>query len=161
MRKSDEVVVFGVDPGKVTGVAVFWLGEFRGFHEVESARVGEWLEGYCEVMRRDPKPIESPWFVFGVERYQVGGETLKKTRQPDAMLVTGAVQSLALKLHGGFLIQNASDAKKIGRPSALSRVPGWVRGVKDHKQDAASQAYMVLARWYPDVIDRFVPRDTI
>lgn len=158
--RSDDVVVIGVDPGKLTGIATFWGGEFRGTHEVPAAKVGTWIEDYCEVMSRDPRPIERPYFLFAVERYQIGGDTVKKTRQPDAMLVTGMVQSAAGRFHGMMTQQNASDAKKIGKPSALSQVPGYVK-VTDHRLDASSQVYMALARWYPDVIDRFVPRDTI
>lgn len=157
---SDKLIVIGVDPGKLTGVATFWGDELRGQYEMPANRVGSWIEEYCSGLIRYNDGAPRQYFLFAVERYQIGATTVKKTRQPDAMFVTGAVQSVADRFHGAFTLQNASDAKKIGKPSSLIRMPGYVH-YGDHRQDACSQVYMALARWYPSVIEPWIPSGTI
>jgi hypothetical protein len=86
---------------------------------------------------------------MGCERYNVGGSTVKMTRQSDATEVTGKMRDLATKHKFTLIIQNAADAKKMGQPKVL-RLIGWWTKAKEHANDAAKQALLALSSASPD-----------
>lgn len=158
--KSENLYIIGVDPGLVTGIAIFARGwAFSVQTEIPAAEVDSYLREHCRITREAHHAVarDDPYFIFAVERYVVGGNTVKMTRQPEAQQVTGVVQAIAAELGGTFTLQNAADAKKMGSRKALFNVPGFLH-VGRHAQDAASQAYLALSRFAPDVIDKLTPR---
>lgn len=133
--------VIGVDPGKMTGIAVYAFQRFEFGDQLPASEVGHFLDGYLdEVRRRYPNAR----IVIGCERFNVGGSTVKMTQQSDATEVTGKMKDLATKHQCTFIIQNAADAKKMGQPKILRRIGWWTRG-KEHANDAAKHALLALS----------------
>jgi hypothetical protein len=78
------------------------------------------------------------------ERFNVGGSTLKMTRQADATEVTGQMKALGKKHGFTVVVQNAADAKKMGAPVILRSI-GWWTPRKRHANDAAAHALLSLS----------------
>jgi hypothetical protein len=86
---------------------------------------------------------------IGVERYNIGGNTVKMSRQPDALDVTGRLRNVARgRSNVAVRTFNASDAKALGSPKTLRRIGWWVPGHL-HISDAAAQALITLATVRP------------
>lgn len=135
------LVVIGVDPGKMTGIAVYSLGRFIFSDQLPASEVGHFLDGFLSETRRlYPKAR----IVIGCERFNVGGSTVKMTQQSDATEVTGKMRDLASKHGCTFIVQNAADAKKMGQPKILRKIGWWTKG-KEHANDAAKHALLALS----------------
>jgi hypothetical protein len=93
--------------------------------------------------------------IIAVERYNIGATTVKKTRQPAALTVTGQLEQLARELNVTVVKINASDAKKIGGKETLQRIE-WYDPVNRHANDACSQVLAVLAHRRPDVFAKLL-----
>lgn len=133
--------VIGVDPGKMTGIAIYGHNRFLFGDQLPASEVGHFLDGYLDELRRHHP---SGRIVIGCERFNVGGSTIKMTRQSDATEVTGKMKDLAKKYGCTFIIQNAADAKKMGQPKILRTIGWWTKG-KEHANDAAKHALLALS----------------
>ncbi len=148
-REDQDFLVVGIDPGLMTGIAMFYVDHFTLLDQWPADTVGDRLRRTLEISHVRQ-------IIIACERYNVGGSTVKKTRQPQAERVIGVAEDVAQALNAQFLLQNASDAKKIGSDKALKRVPGFAPP-SIHAHNAASQVYAALARLLPKVLDQFVP----
>jgi hypothetical protein len=141
------VILVGIDPGKVTGIAVWWSpGSFDSFGGVRpSIDTAEVDADHTVPVLRRMLDGERPTLI-GVERYV---QTGRKTHQPDAYIVTGAVRSLAEELLVRCVYLAPATAKKIGRPAVLRRL-GWFVKTKDgHANAASANLLALLATFYP------------
>lgn len=133
--------VIGVDPGKQTGVAIYGNGRFIMGDDMPASEVGLFVDAYImELRSQDPDSR----IVMACERFNVGGSTLKMTRQADATEVTGKMRDIAKKHGITLVIQNAADAKKMGAPVILRSI-GWWTPRKRHANDAAAHALLMLS----------------
>jgi hypothetical protein len=125
----------GVDPGLVTGIAVYEVGKRFNSYELTRGQIMGFLR---QIVREDD--------VVVVERYTISAQTIKKTRQNDAMQVTGAVQELCREKKASFILQEPAPAKRIGS-SVILKTLKWYRITKDnHANDAASLVLMGLLK---------------
>lgn len=144
---SKQLVVIGVDPGKATGLALYYNLKLIAKNSLPAndapREISRWITVAKEKFQVDVQ------IIIAVERYQTGGNTVKKTRQADPVELLGACRMIARGDPAVSVItSNASDAKKVGNPTTLKRIGWWTAG-HDHINDATSQVLRTLAAVRP------------
>jgi hypothetical protein len=100
--------------------------------------------------------------VVGCERYVTGSQTIKKTRQVDALEVCDEVRQLCTQHpHATFRLQGAGDAKKRVGSTKNLRELGWYRRGQVHANDAASHVALALLSTYPATYERLLRPDKV
>jgi hypothetical protein len=145
--RSKHLVIIGVDPGKATGLALYYNGHLIAKNSLPAndspTEISRWI------INAKTKFQGNAQIIIAVERYQTGGSTVKKTRQADPVELLGACRMIARGDPAVSVVtSNASDAKKVGNPTTLKRIGWWTPG-HDHINDAASQVLRTLAAVRP------------
>lgn len=142
------VSVCGIDPGKTTGF-------FAATLYLNSDNPVRMSSPIVRHLRRDEvRPAVElqfevePTTSVGVERYVITQRTVKLSRQPDALEVTGVVRDVCQLRNATCVLQMKSDAAKAAPDDLLKRIGWHVRGMK-HGNDAARQAYHLLSSVAP------------
>lgn len=142
-----EYVIFGVDPGKTTGVFAYTNHPRYGFlddmimrDEVAADEVPKRMTDLI-VKATDYVGYGRVW--IAVERFIITGRTAKLSQQTDALEVTGMVRAFA-RLHTSNRIHQYMKANlKFANDAALRRA-GWYSGSMGHATDASRQAFALL-----------------
>lgn len=142
------MIVVGVDPGKMTGIAILQLPEVRWLRfEVPPTRVlpciREALAGH------KPDAIACERFVQGTGRRPM-------SFQGDAQHITGEVSGLAQELGCPFIRQLAGPSKKIASDKVLKKIGAYIATEDGHANDAARQVIRYLADHHPDVFAELI-----
>jgi len=144
---SRQYVVFGVDPGKTTGLFVYSNGPRFGF--LDRQYLHDEVDAELMPKRMTDLIVKATDYVgFGgvhiaVERFIINARTAKSSQQGDALEVTGMVRAFA-KLHTRNEITQYMKANlKFANDAALRRA-GWCSSKLGHATDAARQAYALL-----------------
>lgn len=132
------MIIVGIDPGNVTGVAVWSPQDQKPWwHEIRAETVGEWLRDLSGIPKM-PLPVYMRYEKFTIMPNSV------ITPQPDALEVTGVVKDFA-RQHGISLSHSQPRSSKKNHPDSLLRWLGWYVKTKDgHANDAMRQ---VLAEY--------------
>lgn len=141
------MILVGVDPGKVTGIALWWDpfvydNSPKGM-DVETAEV-ESSTSVIPVIRRmldGNRP-----FAIGVERYI---QNPKKSHQPAASEVTGAVKSLCEELLVRCVYQSPGPAKRAGSKDTLKKLGWWTPTPDGHANAAIGNMLLLMATVTP------------
>lgn len=133
------LIIFGVDPGKETGIVVYAGGKLIGKVSLPAADATPWI-----MNRLQGVDTEAHRIIIGVERYNFGLNAVKKTRQTDPTEITGQLKAVARSVHAFFLLVNQADSKKLGRDAVLRRI-GWYTIGHGHINDGARVVLQVLA----------------
>ncbi len=139
-----DFAIFGIDPGNTTGLVVYFGGELDVIKQLAPEDVRRVIMSVAEKLQLIPDMS----LIFACERFNIGRETLKNSRQPDALKITGTVRDIANEVRAVFVEQNPSDAKKMGSDETLRRI-GWYRPGLRHANDAAAQALLILSKLRP------------
>ena len=147
------MIIIGVDPGKVTGLAV-WCDRRCGSDHPERPDTSEVANAdVCGAMLRrmlsehdGVKPN-----LIAVERFVQGS---RKTRQPDALHVTGAVGGIASELGVKVVYQSPSPALKIAPNTLLRRIGWYVASPGQHANAAQRHVLLALATFFPETFAR-------
>lgn len=141
------MILVGVDPGKVTGIAVWWdpfvYDNSEKLSDVDTAEV-ESSTFVVPVIRRildDRRP-----FAIGVERYI---QNPKKSHQPAASEVTGAVKSLCEELLVRCVYQSPGPAKRAGSTATLKKLGWWTPTPDGHANAALGNMLLLMATVTP------------
>lgn len=141
------MILVGVDPGKVTGIAVWWdpfvYDNSAKKADVDTAEV-ENSTAVVPVIRRileNRRP-----FAVGVERYI---QNSRKTHQPAASEVTGAVKSLCEELLVRCVYQSPGPAKRAGSTKALKKLGWWTPTPDGHANAALGHVLLLMASVTP------------
>lgn len=136
--------ILGVDPGETTGVATYLDGKFYSL-QLPSTDAGPFLMGFIDAAARRPGILH-----VACERYVIGTNTAKKSRQPAAAALIGVLKEHSRPLNNIiFEQQNASEAKKLGNNVFLKRIE-WFNPGKGHANDAARHILLFLLRHFPE-----------
>lgn len=132
------VAVIGVDPGDTCGVARYVDGEFAAVQCIYQDALGRfvlpWLDEFSQV-------------VVSVERYTIGAQTVKMSRQPTALHVIGIIKLECERRPGARFVQHQpGDAKRLGSVALLRRLGLYLPGL-DHANDALSHTLIALATY--------------
>lgn len=133
------MIIVGIDPGNVTGVALWAAGEDEkpGWHEIPADDMGAFLRERSGIAAL-PRPVYMRYEKFTIMPNAV------ITPQPDALEVTGVVKDFA-RQHWIPLSHSQPRTSKKNHPDALLRKLGWYVKTKDgHASDAMRQ---VLAEY--------------
>ena len=151
------VNVIALDPGETTGIAhyVCDASYTHGDHESE-ARVRALFTtvqlspddaaDYVDAIASDSRTRVG--LTIGFERFVPRRRSYAHTNQAGPHHVIGAVIEIARRTHVPYIEQGPSEAKNVGRPATLRRLGLWTRG-KDHANDAAAHALLMLIRLHP------------
>lgn len=139
-------ILVGVDPGKVTGIAVWWDPDFYDLTNKPAIDVAEVDDSTTvpAVIRR-MLDGQRPNIIL-LERCR---QNPRKTNQPEAVEVSGAVRSLAEELHVRCVYQSPSPAKKMGSAELLKRIGFWNPSKDGHANAAASHVLLGMATFMP------------
>ena len=142
------MILVGVDPGKVTGISVWWSPHHWGSvikrspldtAEVEHSAVTKTLRRMLDGERPT---------LIAVERYV---QNARKTHQPEANEVIGAVKSLADDLTVRCVYQSPSPAQKIGSTARLRSLGFHVSTKDGHANSATAHMLLLMATFHPTV----------
>jgi hypothetical protein len=143
------MILVGVDPGNVTGVAVWWDPDIfdnaeRGGRAIETAEV----EDSTKVVSVIKRMLDGnrPNLIV-IERFT---QNPRKTHQPAASEVTGAVRSLAEELHVRCVYQSPSPAKRLGTTTLLKTLGWWSPSPDDHENSACRHVLLGMATFMPE-----------
>jgi hypothetical protein len=141
------MILVGVDPGNVTGIAVWWDPDFydsseRG-RDVDVAEVEDSTKVTAVIRRM--LDGERPNLIL----YELFRQNARKTHQPAAAEVSGAVRALAAELHVRCVAQSPSPAKKIGTTELLKRLGWWTPSRDDHGNSACRHVLLGMATYMP------------
>lgn len=141
------MILVGVDPGKVTGIAVWWdplvYDNSDKGSDIETAEV-ELSTFVVPVIRRildGRRP-----FAIGIERYI---QNSRKTHQPAAGEVTGAVKSLCEELLVRCVYQSPGPAKRAGSTKILKKLNWWTPTEDGHANAALGNMLLLMASVTP------------
>jgi hypothetical protein len=144
---SKQLVIIGVDPGKATGLALYYQLQLIAKNSLPADDAPAEISRWIAVAKT--RLAERAQIIIAVERYQTGRSTVKKTRQTDPLELLGACRLIA---RGDpaitVVVANASDAKRIASPATLKRIGWWTAG-HDHINDATCQIIRTLAAVRP------------
>lgn len=152
------MIIAAVDPGKITGLAVWWDPEVYDATshgcldtaEVEARHTAPVLRRMLRRDERDNYPLP---VAVAVERYV---QTGRKTHQPQAHQVTGAVQALCDELGIKCIHQAPGPAKRIGSTATLKRLGWWTPTPDDHANSALRHVLLSLATIAPERYARLI-----
>lgn len=120
--------MIGVDPGDTVGIAHYRRDtEMIVALQLPEHRAVAYLWGLIDT---------TPDLVLAVERYDIGQETITKTRQYSAIKVTGAIEYRCYGVGAGFHLYGRSDCKNFGTDRKLNTM-GVVSKKLVHGRDAA------------------------
>lgn len=142
------MILIGVDPGKITGIAVWWSPakwwSEEGKKPLDTAEVeASTVPAVLRRMLDGERPT-----LMAVERYV---QTQRKTHQPEAQQVIGAVRSLADQLVVRCVYQNPAPAKKMGSTAKLKKLGFYVPTKDNHANSATAHMLLLMATHYPTV----------
>lgn len=147
------MILVGVDPGKATGIAVWCDGCCREHPNKPDVAEVEDSTTAGAVLRRMLGDHSRLPNLIALERFVQGS---RKTRQPDALQVTGQIGALAAELGIKVVYQQPGSAKKIA-PNALLRRIGWYVASRDqHGNDALRHVLLVLATFFPETFAKLI-----
>lgn len=141
------MILVGVDPGKVTGISIWWDPDFYDLTDRTSPL--------------DVAEVDDSTMVTAVIRRMLDGQrphiilcercrqNPRKTNQPEAVEVTGAVRSLAEELHVRCVYQSPSPAKKLASSALLKRLGLWRPSDDGHQNAATSHVLLGMATFMP------------
>lgn len=138
-------LVVAVDPGGTTGLATYREG---GLPFVSDGSVF----ASSQVDRRLDVPdalaamaLHGCPMVVVVERFIINAATARKSAQPDALLVCGALEYMSHRNGWTFILQKPADAKTFSTDDKLKSL-GWYRPGMGHANDAARHLLLALVR---------------
>lgn len=136
------MIVIGVDPGKVTGIAIWVQGLGWKQAEVDAIRVLHSIR----TMLGGNNPT-----AIACERYVQGTGRRAMSFQPDAHRVMGELSALHQEFKCAYALQLAGPAKKIASDKVLRQLGCYTPTRDGHANDACRQVIRYLANDYPDV----------
>jgi len=140
------MIVIGVDPGKITGIA-FWCSP--------DAAARPWLQGGPWLLTEVPayKAVKTIRMVMrscvptriACERFVQGSGRRAMTHQPEAPELTGELRELARAYDCHFSLQLPGPAKKMAPNSVLKKIGAYLPTPDGHANDGARQVIRALA----------------
>lgn len=144
------MIILGVDPGKMTGLAGFDLGRelWNGSWERDTASAYAFLTEWATM---------GPELLIACERFVITAGTMKVGRGDEnwSLELIGVARYLAARHGCAFELQSAGDAKRFAPDARLKQV-GWWNPGHDHANDAARHVLLAVARHEPKILEKLV-----
>lgn len=139
-------IVFTVDPGYDAGM-VRWNTEVGAgidaftFMEESAWKVVDAIE---DEMRNAAKSNPTRSFVIVCERFTQ--QSMKMTRQYEALEMIGALRWIAHKYHAGFVLQSRADKSRVN--DNVLKLFGFWQPSKGHMMDAARHMFVFISQYH-------------
>lgn len=134
-------ILVAIDPGELSGYAVV---DLETKEVIYSGELSE-SEVCDEVDYLLDHAVEDITIVM--EKFTINAATHKKSPQPTAMYIIGAVRYLYRKYTGKTVIlQTPADAKSFSTNDKLKAVGFWHKGGEGHANDAFRHALVYMVR---------------
>lgn len=133
---EEGIVTVAIDPGLVTGIAVY--------HWPKGHFASEQVEGRFDLYKRLNMMMESGFQMeFVAERFTITAQTAQKSPQYDALYIIGHVEAVCYASGIPFALQTPTQAKAFSTDEKLKRL-GWYKPtIGGHANDAARH----MLRW--------------
>lgn len=150
-----EVRIMGVDPGGTTGIAIIdvpWDDDRYSPDPQEALVHYEQIEAVWGGEEPVAKSIERLFYTYvpslvAVEKFIITQQTIRFTRQPDALWIIGGVRFIADLRGVPVHLQPASLAKTTWDNIRMKET-GWNKAVKGrHARDALRHALTACVTW--------------
>jgi hypothetical protein len=134
--------VFGVDPGKMTGLARFDAGAWAGSWQLPMDNFLAYAEGY--MFERFREGVSG---VIACEDFKITMQTAKKAQgeRQWSLEQIGVLRWLARKYGHEFELSSPGNAKTFGNDNKI-KAAGWWNPGHGHANDAARQVIIALGR---------------
>lgn len=150
----DDHAMFGVDPGKASGVA-FWVPSISHRHIFASAELARdeirpWMLEQVRDASITRQTAVRPCLIATENFTQAkGGQPL--TNQPDALRVIGVLRAIADEMNCSLTTNGASPSKRLANNDRMRRI-GWYKYTKDgHETDGRRQILITASRFHRDL----------
>jgi hypothetical protein len=130
------VIIIAVDPGDTCGVATLDEAGLLSYTQ------RPWRAAVDELVV--PWLDKHPTTVCSVERFTIGQQTVKMSRQPTALHVIGTIKTECARRKVRMVQYAPGDAKKLGGRTTQRRL-GLYRPSEDHAGDALAHLLLTLA----------------
>jgi hypothetical protein len=142
------VILLAVDPGKATGLAAWWdplvYDSTKKGSPIDRVEVEDSTK-VVSIIRRILDG-ERPSRV-ALERFQ---QDPRKTRQPAANHVIGAVCTWATENGVPYTFQSPGAAKKIAPTAILKKIGWWYPTPDGHQNSAIQHILLMMATYHPE-----------
>lgn len=148
------MIVVAVDPGKVTGLALFLYSGAGDPVLLSSGEYEVWpyVDALEDMLRTARAHNEVPEVVC--ERFIINAQTIKNSQAPFSIEQIGILK-LVVRSTGldpeKIVLQSPSDAKKMFPNDALRKLGYWTSGTAGHDKDAMRHGLLRLVKrgWVP------------
>lgn len=134
---SAQVRILGVDPGGTTG----WVYYDTDTEEFQSGQEADRLAFCGSVKDWVDRGVE----LVVVEDFRITIQTAKKSQQPDALKIIGAIDYIAAGGSAKVVLQTPGDAKRFATDDRLKKAGMWTPG-RRHANDAARHLFLRLCK---------------
>jgi len=142
------VIIVGVDPGKVTGLAVWCDGCGMSHPErPDTAEVESSTAVGAVLYRMLAEHGSARANLIAIERFV---QSSRKTRQPHALQVTGEIGALAANLGIKVVYQSPGPSVKIASNQRLRELGWYVYSRDQHANAAQRHVLLAVASFFPD-----------
>ena len=146
-------LVLAVDPGKTTGVCMFYFGE----GEPTLAWAGEYSEQeFAGAVKSAITEADARESILEItcERFTINAQTVRNSQAPYSLEQIGVLKYLIRESNGiaqEISFQSPADAKRMFPNEALKKLEYWHRGGEGHALDAILHGLLYLAKhgWTP------------
>jgi hypothetical protein len=148
----DQYVLIGVDPGKMTGVYVYFEDGVRDASQYPREEIALHL---ADSLRRWAASYGPHNLHIAVEKYIITPNTAKLSQQTDALEVTGMVKGIAQVNRITDVRQYLKSNLKYAGDGMLADIGWYPMGLR-HAADAARQTFALLREVDPPVWSKIV-----
>ena len=128
--------ILAVDPGGTTG----WVTYDTDTEEFQSGQEADRLV-FCSMVK---EWVDRGVGLIVVEDFRITIQTAKKSQQPDALKIIGAIDYIAAG-SAQVVLQTPGDAKRFATDDRLKKAGMWTPGRK-HANDAARHLFLRLSK---------------
>jgi len=131
--------VLVIDPGKISGVALFWFDEDLAVATNEMT-VADTVEGF-EIAARNYEDL-----TVVVENYVISQRTVQVAPQCDALDLIGYTKLRAQTLEIPYVLQTPAQAKSFATDDKLKALGWYERTTDGHRNDACRHLLVYLVQ---------------
>ena len=157
MSSEGRQLILAVDPGNVTGVALWDLNDLR------ATPVAAEIVGAPDVYRAINLLLSEVHdrgdsLEVVAESFVIGSRTMKATRTWDVLNILGYLDSLPYLSGEAVTLQKPAQAKSFATDTKLKRISWWKPTEGGHANDALRHLFTYVCEWYRPTVAPLVKK---
>jgi len=150
-------LILAVDPGNVTGVALWDLNDLRA--TPVAAEIATAAAAYLAVDKLINEAADrGDDLEIVAESFTIGSRTLKAARTWDVLNILGFLDSLPHLRGVAVTLQKPAQAKSFATDAKLKRITWWHPTEGGHANDALRHLFTYVCEWYRPHVGPLVKR---